>query len=63
VQNYFTNRGTLNDIERSFREFKRAEMRTKFLGQYSQFIEAFRREKFQTLEDLVSPTLFKVGIE
>jgi len=38
-------------------------MRTKFLGQYSQFVEAFRREKFQTLEDLVSPTLFKVGIE
>ena len=62
VQNYFINKSTLNDIERSFREFKRNETRTKYLGQYNQFIEAFRKEKFQTLEELVSPTLFKVAV-
>jgi hypothetical protein len=62
VQNYFTNKSTLNDVERSCRDFKRAEMHKKFLGQYNAFVESFRKEKFQTMEEYVSPSLFKVRL-
>lgn len=63
VQNYFSNKSTLNDLERSCRDFKRSQINTKFLSQYNTFVDAFRREKFAELDELVSASLYKVAIE
>jgi hypothetical protein len=60
IQNHFTNKSTLNDIERSFRDFKRKEIKTRFLTQYNSFVDSFHREKFQQMEEYISPSLFKV---
>lgn len=60
MQNYFANKSALNDIERSFRDFKRSEVKERYLLQYNSFVEAFHKEKFHELEEYLSPTLFKV---
>jgi hypothetical protein len=38
IQNHFINKSTLNDIERSFRDFKRSEIKTRYLLQYNLFL-------------------------
>lgn len=63
MQNYFTNKSTLNDLERSCKDFKRGDMRKRFLLQYNGFVEAFRKEKFNQMEETLSPTLFKVPLK
>lgn len=60
IQNHFANKSSLNDIERSFRDFKRSEVKERYLLQYNKFTEAFHKEKFHELEEYLSPTLFKV---
>lgn len=40
VQNWFTNRETLNDVERSFRDFKRKHADRRFLSTYNLVVEA-----------------------
>lgn len=60
AQNYFANKSALNDIERSFRDFKRSDIKERYLLQYNQFVQAFHKEKFHELEEYLSPTLFKV---
>lgn len=63
AQNYFTNKSTLNDVERSCRDFKRTEMNERFLLQYNAFLESFRKEKFQQMEEYISQSLFKVRLQ
>ncbi len=63
MQNYFANRSTLNDLESACRDFKRGDLKPRFLLQYNNFVEAFRKEKFQQMEDTVSPSLFKVPLQ
>lgn len=38
IQNFFENRSALNDIERSFRDFKRSKASARFLTQYNTLV-------------------------
>jgi hypothetical protein len=49
LQNWMADGAALNDIERSFKDFKRKECSTRFLLQYNTLLEALRKEKYQEM--------------
>lgn len=54
------NRSALNDVERSFKDFKRDNVPTRFLGEYNSLISAIQRQNLETIQRVLSPSLFKV---
>jgi hypothetical protein len=62
IQNFFINRSVLNDIERSFRDFKRKNAPHRYLTHYNNIITFMEKGKVDDLESLIAPTLFKVRL-
>lgn len=46
IQNFFENRSTLTDMERSFRDFKRGKAEHRFCAQYNNLIHTINYKNF-----------------
>ena len=50
IQNRFANNSALNDVERSFTDFKRKDANTRFLTMYNKLVDLVKRERIDDLE-------------
>ena len=49
LQNWFSNRGTLTDMERSFRDFSKSKVNSRFLQIYNNLRSAIEHERFDIM--------------